>query len=597
MARTTHDDEPLIALARAEFLDGTGDRRPNGVAEHVVASWQRCASRGVPSSVVDSPYFDDLDVGSRLVRCAEPVIDRLVAELSDIPMCVALTDSQARLLTRKDATRSFGRVTDRVCFAQGFGYAEGAVGTNGVGTVLEAGHSVHIVGAEHYLESLQSFACAGAPVRDPFSGRVEGVLDISCLATHSSPILHSLVRTAASAIEQALVADRNEANQALFDLYSRIDARTRDGVFAIGPELTVVNTRLSALLDSTERDALQDHVRFLMHRHSVVDDAVALPSGLSVRLRASTVVVGCTVAGMVGVVTPTEPPGPGPRRTRPATAVGHRAALPGTRLAHSTSAAWDGAAQTVRAALHDREPVVVIGEPGSGRFSLIENEFRGTCPEGEVVGITPAEVRADVESVVRRLAADDAPDVLHVLRDLDQLPDAVAARLTDLLARLDTPAPVVATSAGEHRNRSASHLWSLFTSSATVPALRHRRADLPSLVSTLLDELAPHREVRLSREADRTIASFDWPGNVRQLREALQTALHARPVGTINVLDLPPYCQSVPRVPLRPVDEAERDAVVTALRAVGGNRKAAARTLGLARSTLYRKIKQYGITD
>jgi transcriptional regulator of acetoin/glycerol metabolism len=67
-------------------------------------------------------------------------------------------------------------------------------------------------------------------------------------------------------------------------------------------------------------------------------------------------------------------------------------------------------------------------------------------------------------------------------------------------------------------------------------------------------------------------------------------------VGRIEVADLPVYCQSSPRIALRPVDEVERDAIVAALRDARGNRVAAAAALGLARSSLYRKIRQYGIT-
>jgi transcriptional regulator of acetoin/glycerol metabolism len=140
-------------------------------------------------------------------------------------------------------------------------------------------------------------------------------------------------------------------------------------------------------------------------------------------------------------------------------------------------------------------------------------------------------------------------------------------------------------------------LLALFRASATVPSLRHRSADVPALVRALLAELAPHREVRLDGEAMRLVVRYCWPGNVRQLRDALASALRLRPVGCIQAQDLPTYCSSVPRSSLRAVDEAERDAIVTALRSAGGNKVAAATALGLARSTLYRKIRQYGISD
>jgi transcriptional regulator of acetoin/glycerol metabolism len=129
-----------------------------------------------------------------------------------------------------------------------------------------------------------------------------------------------------------------------------------------------------------------------------------------------------------------------------------------------------------------------------------------------------------------------------------------------------------------------------------VPALRHRGADLAGLAATLLGDLAPHRDVRLSQEALRLLGRFSWPGNVRQLSDALAAALTRRPVGAIEAQDLPAFCQSTPRSALRPVDEIERDAIVAALRGADGNRVAAAAALGFARSTLYRKIRQYGIT-
>jgi len=220
------DRRVLLARARADLLEGA-DRALGGVPTHVVASWRRSLSSGVDPNELSSEYFTDLDLGSRLVRCAQPVIEQLTEEIADVPMCVALTDSNARLLARRDSDARIGQILDRVYFAQGFGFAEGTVGTNGVGTVLEFGQSVHIVGAEHFVDTLQTFACAGAPIRDPFTGRIEGVLDISCRSEDSTPLMHSLVRSAAASIQRNLLLDRDQAQQALFETYSRVDARGR----------------------------------------------------------------------------------------------------------------------------------------------------------------------------------------------------------------------------------------------------------------------------------------------------------------------------------------------------------------------------------
>ncbi|WP_448613383.1 sigma-54-dependent Fis family transcriptional regulator [Modestobacter sp. URMC 112] len=592
----------LLTSARAHLLDDAPSLR--GVPGHVAASWRRSASSGVDPGELSHEYFADLDLGSRLVRCAQPVIEQLAEEIADAPMCVALTDDRARLLVRRDTDARMGRVFDRVCFAQGFGYAEGTVGTNGVGTVLEFGESVHIVGAEHFVESLQTFACAGAPIRDPFTGRIDGVLDISCRSQDSTPLMHSLVRAAAARIERNLIMDRDHVQQALFEHYSRVDARNRGAVLAVGQRMVLGNAAMQTLLGPLDLAALQDHVRFVMTRSARLDDRVDLPSGTRVRVRGSAVAVGDDVAGvvvLVGVVQ--EPGGPGTTAPGPPPA----AQLPpdtararGGRVVAgtSTSPAWRAAAATVEHALRAGQGVVVLGEPGTGRATLLSQLHDALYPAGSVVLVGAAELESAPQQAADRLLQPRPEPVLHVLRDVDRLsPRTVQALLARLGSAVRPPGHVAATAQCGTAGTPHAPLLALFRASTSVPPLHHRSADVPALVAALLAELAPHREVRLDAEAMRLVVRYCWPGNVRQLREALASALRLRPVGCIQAQDLPTYCSSVPRSALRPVDEAERDAIVTALRSAGGNKVAAASALGLARSTLYRKIWHYGISD
>jgi hypothetical protein len=555
----------------------------------------------VHPTAVTGEYHVDLDVGSRLVRCALPVVEQLTEQIGDIPVCVALTDDRARLLLRRDTSSWLGRVADGLHFAQGFGYAEGTVGTNGVGTVLESGRSVHIVGAEHFVESLQLYACAGAPVRDPFTGRIEGVLDISCPSEHSSPLLHSLVRSAAARVQHNLVTDRGEHQQALFEAYARVDARSRRAVLAVGPRTVIANSLMQTLLDPVDLAALQDHARFVTSRRAGVDERVDLPSGTRVRLRGSAVPAGGAVAGLVAVVSVLNEvdgaPGPGGRLAGPrpvgAAPVRGRSVVAGSRCP-----AWRAASATVAEALRARAAVLVLGEPGAGRFTLLSELHRLTHETGRTLPFEAEQVEAAPAEVAARILRPGQPAVLPVLRDVDRLSGAAVDRFLGALARgAGAPPFLAATAAGPTRGgRAPDALLALFGASAGVPPLRRRSGDLPALVEALLAELAPQRGVRLSREALRLVRRYHWPGNVRQLRDALADALRRRPAGCIEVVDLPGFCQSAPRTALRPVDEVERDVIVGALRDAGGNRAAAAAALGLARSTLYRKIRQYGIT-
>ena len=68
---------------------------------------------------------------------------------------------------------------DRLGFVEGAHWGEGAVGTNAIGTALVSHRAVQVFSAEHFLRSHHSWTCAGAPIRDPSTGQVIGVVDIS----------------------------------------------------------------------------------------------------------------------------------------------------------------------------------------------------------------------------------------------------------------------------------------------------------------------------------------------------------------------------------------------------------------------------------
>jgi transcriptional regulator of acetoin/glycerol metabolism len=162
-----------------------------------------------------------------------------------------------------------------------------------------------------------------------------------------------------------------------------------------------------------------------------------------------------------------------------------------------------------------------------------------------------------------------------------ELPVFVAATLSD--ANLDSDLPF-------------RDLLVHFQCAVTVPPLRHRTEDLPLVVSRVLAHVADRRGVTLSPAAMRVVARYSWPRNVSQLEEAIRSALLKRPVGELQPEDLPGYCHNTARRQLAGIEAVERDAIVKALHDAGGNRLQAAAALGIARSSLYRKLKSYGIT-
>lgn len=126
-----------------------------------------------------------------------------------------------------------------------------------------------------------------------------------------------------------------------------------------------------------------------------------------------------------------------------------------------------------------------------------------------------------------------------------------------------------------------------------VPALRERRSDIAALVPALLKRVAPQRNLALSAHAMQKLERYDYPGNVRELRNLLERASLMCDGDTITPEHLPDMLESgaLPTTALR-VEPVSDDRLLAMLAAYSGSRKALARSLGLSERTLYRRISE-----
>jgi DNA-binding NtrC family response regulator len=133
-----------------------------------------------------------------------------------------------------------------------------------------------------------------------------------------------------------------------------------------------------------------------------------------------------------------------------------------------------------------------------------------------------------------------------------------------------------------------------------LPPLRERKTDIPLLVNAFLEKFSEAGRVRaISEEAMARLIAYDWPGNIRELENAIERAVALGSGPILHVGDLPSslHYTTVDRMPpvdeLMPLEELERRAILRALREADGDKLAAARLLGIGKTTLYRKLKQY----
>jgi two-component system response regulator HydG len=144
--------------------------------------------------------------------------------------------------------------------------------------------------------------------------------------------------------------------------------------------------------------------------------------------------------------------------------------------------------------------------------------------------------------------------------------------------------------------------------SVSIPPLRQRTEDIPQLAEFFLKEATAETSAKVTGITDAAmniLVSYEWPGNIRQLRNAVRTMTVLCDRDKLDVRDLPPEIHHVKRLPGQtratadlsglPLNEIEKQAIIDTLAKTGNNRQLAAKLLGIGERTLYRKIKEYNL--
>lgn len=571
-----------LQQARDQFLT-TGSLDDGLVEPYVVKSWQRAKQRRVGPDRLNEQRPRDVDAETPLLRAANPVLHRLAQDVALHPVGIVLTSAEGLVLDRLVTDPAILRALDKVLLAPGYSYAEEFTGTNGIGTSLECGRPTFIRGSEHYVGALTGLACAGTPVRDPVTGRVLGVVNLTCWADESDPMQFTLAKNVGSQIEGRLSTLKTEAETALLEAYRQQTRRHPGHVLAVGGDIVLMNQFLRQAVDPADQMALLSNAVEMVETDTRTALTV-LPSGNVARISAVARLSTSNAVLQVQIQ---------PIVDRSATPTAPRQ-IPGL-AGHSSS--WRRCCQLVEQCCRDRDWVVIEGERGSGRAKLGQAVAQYVMPQ-RAVRVIRLDKRGNAEDYVAEVETQTTDDDFAlVLADIDDLPDSAVEQLAAILQARAGYGWIAATRDVESRSPLVHMLVvPLFTHTAVVPPLRHRIDDIEDLVPLLLRELTRGAEVRLAPEAMRQLAKLAWPGNVAQLRRVLAETVALQRSGIIGVDRLPAECRSLTRHRLTALEALERDAIVRSLLEAGGDKAAAARALGMSRATIYRKINQFGIS-
>jgi transcriptional regulator of acetoin/glycerol metabolism len=564
----------------------------------IAQSWLRSRQLGIQPSLQPHPIERGLarllnsELRQLLVRASEHVIDRLVDLTEGSPLSFTLTDADGLILVRRGNARLLAQ-SERIGVVLGTRWAELDVGTNGIGTALAGRQTMQVFAAEHYCETFHNTTCTAALVRHPITRQPIGVFDITSAYAEPATNVWALATQAASLVEREIQRLLNASDErllvALADARNDLAAYTTD----LDGRHTIANRGATAILAPEDYAALWTYIRRSAQEPDQRVFPHVLKSGQMVVVRVNTVMAGEEPVGALVVLREN-------RRRRPARPGPSQTAVAEDWTPFKASAWW---LTPARVSLRSREPILIIGESGSGKSAVaaaVHRNMRG--PELRVIDCASV----DDWTLCQRVFTPGEDRIVLLERLLDLQP-SLQARLVGLL---DSEAPppwprIVATasvgSEAELRSRALRQdlIDRLAVHVIRVPPLRERGDEIQGLALEIVRDLirdGGYTPQPISKEALVVLQTYQWPGNVRQLQNVLRRALVLRPRGQIDVETLPPELvlgAAEPRFGL--IEQLEGEAILRTLQSTGGNVTKAALVMGLSRATVYRRLHAYRV--
>jgi transcriptional regulator of acetoin/glycerol metabolism len=636
-------------------------------SESVAQSWARCINEFQldPSRFVTPPVLTQYELSARrealgdLIACSKLEMTTLYQQLADPELAVVLVDSGG-VIVHQVSSVPFAEAVADDGFRVGALWSEREAGTNGMGTCLAERDCIAVCQHEHFYPRYTSLTCSAAPIFDD-SGEIAGVLDV----TSRSKLLqqHSLVLVGMSRqmIENRLLDARyRHANMIHFHSRPEFVGTLHGGKLAVADDSTVLAANRSALFQLGFRSLSELRGRRIEEAFNAsLEDMIAR----SIRGSFHPVTVYSANATNRFFLVAQTPQNSAGRVTRVlVTDSAARGSAPDKRapspkldeIAHLEFGDPRMASQIQLAArvIQRKIPIVLRGQTGTGK-EVFAQALHSISPhaDGPFVPVNCASLPENlIESELfgyragaftgaqregRRGKIVQANGGTLFLDEIGDMPLVLQARLLRVIEEHEvTPLGAETTVKVNFQLISASHrnllelvhngqfredlYYRLKGVELNLPALRDRLDKLPLIHHLLANETDDPPE--LSPEAEHALLTYEWPGNIRQLRHVLQMAVALSDGQPIRCEDLPPeitqraapldmptalrlgtadmdahLADDADISTLNAIQLNERETVLSLLDEHRWNVSNVAKALGISRNTLYRKMRRLHI--
>jgi len=526
--------------------------------QQIDCSWEKSITSGINQDIKRAPvsfsqgYIEDRPKRVRqLLDAAVPIMEKfhLFFDLSNYVM--ALADENAVIIAGTGNDR-WKEIAPRCGFDIGTSCNEKHIGTNAIGTCCATGEPVCVIGEENYVKQWQDSANAASVIRDPFTREIIGVVCLTCFLRDFHIFALGIVQAIADVIEEKLshtqAPERGKDRSLERSIPTGLSALKKNLVVTgyhedpdslkgtlTRPEFVFASDVIGTLLKKATRAARYDSTKLILGESGVGKEVLARFIHEK-----------------------------GPRRAHPFLAI-NCAAIPPHLLASE---------------LFGYETGAFTGAKRGGSPGRFEQATGGTIYLDEI-----SEMGMELQACLLRVIEDKTVTPLGGGRPQRIDVQIIASSNRDLNEMI-------------HEKRFRSDLYHrLNVISFHIPPLKERREDIPNLVKHFLKKMADkHKEAskEVSDRAMETLLNYDWPGNVRELENAIEMVCILAEGPVIDVTDL--KAEIACRLHGQPEEHKDLSHILTVIRENRGNLSRAARSLGMARSTLYRKFAQYNIS-
>ncbi|MCK8616698.1 sigma-54-dependent Fis family transcriptional regulator [Gordonia sp. C13] len=562
-----------------------------GISSQLLDSWRRSMGYGLDATSPRPVESPGRDTNTSFINTVDAVLTKRESVLEQSMCGLTLTDADGMILRQWVRDPALSSWLEKRSIVPSTHVDETSIGTSS-GICLLDGRPRMIRGLEHFTEDYASVTSAGAAVIHPVTRRVVGSLNLTSRYEDTSPVLLSWVMELVQDIQNAFQESASRRERMLLDAYLNENRDARHPLVALNDQTIITNATAARLLTSVDQALLWEHASRAIRNQISTPQSLVLTDGTAVSVQCREVTNATESAGAVLMIRPVVD-----RHARSGASALPAPGLPGLV---GEGPRWRDLCRQASAAT-GAGSVLIVGERGSGKVAV------ATAMAGSAVPVTVVDAAdATIEGAQAWLQQLDStlqrPGGAVILRRCDELTESTALAVANLLrAHRDGPVRVFATATRSEDDRRPALLGSEFASVLTVPALRDRLEDLPALLDALTRRCAARlgrdqTPVRWMADAVQALSRLEWRGNISSLETVVLRVLQNNRNGYINAGDLPAdVVASASRRKLVGLEQVEAGAIIAALRAAGGNKNRAAEDLGIARSTLYRKIRSLGI--